>query len=165
VPSQRMIELSPSFAVWGGRLLLARGGNQGAFSRHQGQGACKDQNTKINRVLCLSFFCFIFSGIILSTSTVSTFTNSSNMETLIRQQLPATTLKMRLLSLSLLLSAHRLILMTMTIPKYRPASAGKFYRCNTEMIYRNTDRPVPVIYRYRPGGGTSFLGFFGALKN
>ena len=71
--------------------------------------------------------------------------------TLIRQQLPATTLKMRLLSL--LLSAHRLILMTMTIPKYRPASAGKFYRCNTEMIYRNTDRPVPVIYRYRPGGG------------
>jgi len=65
-----MIEFSPSFAVWGGRLLLARGGNQCAFSRHP-----------INRILCLSFFCFIFSGIILSTSTVSTFTNSSNMDT------------------------------------------------------------------------------------
>ena len=24
---------------------------------------------------------------------------------------------------------------------------------NTEMIYCNTDRPVPVIYRYRQGGG------------
>jgi hypothetical protein len=76
-----MIEFSPSFAVWGGRLLLAKGGNQGAFSRHQGQGKRKDQNTIINRVLCLSFFCFIFSGTILSRSTVSTFTNSSNMDT------------------------------------------------------------------------------------
>ncbi len=63
-PSQRMIEFSPSFAVWGWRLLLARGGNQGAFSRHQGQSARKDQNTTINRVLCLSLFCFTFSGII-----------------------------------------------------------------------------------------------------
>jgi hypothetical protein len=24
---------------------------------------------------------------------------------------------------------------------------------NTEMIYQNTDRPVPVIYRYQQGGG------------
>jgi hypothetical protein len=65
----------------GGRLLLARGGNQGALRRHQGQSARKDQNTTINRVLCLSLFCFTFSGIIFSTSTVSTFTTSSNMDT------------------------------------------------------------------------------------
>jgi len=68
-PSQSATEFSPSFAVWGGRLLLARGGNQGAFSRHQGKGAQEHNNQ------------LIFSGIILSTSTVSTFTNSSNMDT------------------------------------------------------------------------------------
>ena len=29
----------------------------------------------------------------------------------------------------------------------------KIYRCNTKMIYQNTNRPVPVIYRYRHRGG------------
>jgi hypothetical protein len=76
-----LLEFSPSFAVWGGRLLILRGGNQGAFSRHQGQCAHKDQNTTINCILCLALFCFTFSGIIFSTSTVSTFTTSSNMDT------------------------------------------------------------------------------------
>jgi len=102
-PSQSATEFSPSFAVCGGRLLLVRGGNQGAFSAHDrilplfcsvgGEAssregwkprcllARKDQNTTIIRVLCLSFLCFLFSGIILSTSTVSTFTNGSNMDT------------------------------------------------------------------------------------
>ena len=42
--------------------------------------------------------------------------------TLIRQQLPATTLKMRLLSL--LLSVHRLLLMTMTFTLCPPPSAA-----------------------------------------
>ncbi len=44
--------------------------DKGAFSahtstrRHQCQGACKHQDTTINRVLCLSLSCFTFSGII-----------------------------------------------------------------------------------------------------
>jgi hypothetical protein len=65
-----LLEFSPSFAVWGGRLLIARGGNQDAFSRHQGQGARKDLNTTINCILWLPLFCF-----------TSTFTTSSNMDT------------------------------------------------------------------------------------
>jgi hypothetical protein len=28
---------------------------------------------------------------------------------------------------------------------------------NTEMIYRNTDRPVPVIHRYQQGGGKEMV--------
>jgi hypothetical protein len=112
-----MIDFSPSFAVWGGRLLLTRG-NKGAFSERDrilplfcSVGGGNDQNTtiNINRVLFLSLFCFTFSGVIFSTSTHSL---TAAIWTLIRQQLPATTLKMRLWSL--LLSAYTLLVMTMT---------------------------------------------------
>ena len=54
-----LLEFSPSFAVWGGRLLIARGGNQGAFSRHQGQGA-RAQGPEHNNQLYSLFVTFLF---------------------------------------------------------------------------------------------------------
>ncbi len=69
-----LLEFSPSFAVWGGRLLIARGGNQGAFSRHQGQGA-RAQGPEHNNQLYSLFATFLFYFNIHYQST------SSNMDT------------------------------------------------------------------------------------
>jgi len=60
--SQRTIELSPSFAVWGGSLLLAKG-NQGAFSERNrilplfcmgGEGSAHELSLSLSVSLSLS---------------------------------------------------------------------------------------------------------------
>ena len=152
-----MIELSPSFAVWGGSLLLAKG-NQGAFSERNrilplfcvggeasacGGGFCEGKPRPLLRVRQNSppllqcgggGFCSRGEETKVPSqgtkakarenTTINLYFQGSSCQpqqfqhsltaaiwTLIWQQLPATTLKMRLLSL--LLSAHRLLLMTM----------------------------------------------------
>ena len=69
---------------YGGGLLIARGGDQGAFSRHQGQGAHKNQNTTINGILCLALFWSPpFS------STISTTTTIHNTSRIVNYSFPA----------------------------------------------------------------------------